>query len=191
MKCGRCVGLTNLLPSVSRLYKNVGSHNPIGLQGLLRGYLYILLCTLRIGQSTCSKSKPAKPEVYYSLLHAQQLDMFCVVVYSFSRRIWLHGKKVVTKEVTSVCICKCNVWAWAPERKKQNKEKIIFSKVSIFYICSRWEIYRSTLHKRRGYPSDEECTSATNYKLRIREYFQRQCQTRNRSDPDEYIQLWH
>jgi hypothetical protein len=46
VKCGGCIGLTNLPPSVSRLSNNVGSltsHNPIGLQGLLRGYLYFLL----------------------------------------------------------------------------------------------------------------------------------------------------
>jgi hypothetical protein len=43
IKCGWCVGLTTLLPSMSRLSRvvdNVGfltSHNPIGLHGLLRG----------------------------------------------------------------------------------------------------------------------------------------------------------
>jgi hypothetical protein len=44
-KGGRRVRLTNLPPSVSRLFRqNVGastSHNPMGLHGLLQGELYL------------------------------------------------------------------------------------------------------------------------------------------------------
>jgi hypothetical protein len=47
IKGDRRVSLTNLPPSVSRLSReNVGAskyHNPMGLHGLLQGYLYLFL----------------------------------------------------------------------------------------------------------------------------------------------------
>jgi hypothetical protein len=50
LKGGRRVKLTNLPPSVSRLYKeNVGvstSHNSVGLHGLLQAYIYLFLALL-------------------------------------------------------------------------------------------------------------------------------------------------
>jgi hypothetical protein len=46
----RCIRLTTLPPSVSRLSKqNVGAsklHNPMGLHGLLQGWLYLIFFNL-------------------------------------------------------------------------------------------------------------------------------------------------
>jgi hypothetical protein len=76
----------------------------------------------------------------------------CLVVYIFSRRIWLHGNKVVTKEATSVFVY-VNVYMWvcASECETQKQKRItIFSKYSIFFICSRWEIYRWRYMREEG-----------------------------------------
>jgi hypothetical protein len=61
VKRGRRVGLTTLLSSVSRLSRqNVGastSHNPMGLHGLLQGYLYLLFRQLSSHRATSSFSE--------------------------------------------------------------------------------------------------------------------------------------
>jgi hypothetical protein len=47
LKRSQCVGLTNLLPSVSQMSDNVGaptSCNPKGLHGLYRAYIWCWLC---------------------------------------------------------------------------------------------------------------------------------------------------
>jgi hypothetical protein len=85
LKCGRCVELTTLPPSMSRCLASVGSltfHNPIGLHGLLRELLYFFTFTKQHNPYWTSKEEQKRQPMHemptiwsYKSLLQQTLSM--------------------------------------------------------------------------------------------------------------------